>query len=224
MRILDRGWSPVREGSSLPVRQTPVDSLSCRNGHWECASQNASLFTTFRPRGNQNVSQQVVSDALNEQLAAELASWYSYLDMSAWCSQQQLHGCAGWLRAQAQEEYTHAMKIYEFLLDRNVPVVFKNIEPPGESFHTIVDVFESALKQEKENTQRIDSLFQLAMEKRAFASLVELQWFITEQVEEEKTARANLTRVKMVSEDPAAILDFDNTLSERTLPLDTSAQ
>ncbi len=143
--------------------------------------------------------------------------------MSAWCSREQLSGCAGWLRAQAQEEYTHAMKIYDFLLARNVGVTLTQVDPPRENFASIVEIFDWALQQEKENTQRIDALFQLAMDQKAFASLVELQWFITEQVEEEQSARANLTRIKMVAEDPAAILDFDNTLAERSLPLNVTA-
>lgn len=170
------------------------------------------------------MSQQLVSDALNEQLSAEFGSWYSYLAMSTWCAQTELHGCATWLRAQAQEEYTHAMKIYDFLLARNIPVELKQIDPPREAFANLVEIFEWALKQERENTQRIDALFQLAMEQRAFASLVELQWFITEQVEEEQAARANLARVKMIHDDPSAILDFDDSLSQRALPIDTSAQ
>ncbi len=170
------------------------------------------------------MSQQLVSDALNEQLSAEFASWYSYLGMSTWCSQNELHGCAIWLRAQAQEEYTHAMKIYEFLLARNISVVLKPIDPPRASFDNLVDIFEWALKQEQENTKRIDALFQLAMEQRAFASLVELQWFITEQVEEEQVARTNLAKIKMIAEDPSAIIDFDESLSQRTLPLNTSSE
>jgi len=170
------------------------------------------------------MSNKQVSDALIDQIAAEFASWYSYLAMSTWCSKQELSGCAGWLRAQAQEEYTHAMKIYEFLLDRDVAITFTKIDPPRESFASIVEIFDWALRQEQENTQRIDSLFQLAMEQKAFASLIELQWFVTEQVEEEKIARSNLARIKMVADDPAAILDFDNALSDRTLPLNTTPQ
>ena len=170
------------------------------------------------------MSQAQVTDALYKQLSQELASWYSYLAMSAWCAQQQLDGCAGWLRAQAQEEYTHAMKIYEFLLDRNLPVTLQAIQPPKDGFQSIVDVFQTALDQEQENTRSIDDLFQLAMEKKAFASLVELQWFVTEQVEEEKTARSNLTRIKMIADDPAAVLDFDNQLGQRSLPLNVSPQ
>lgn len=170
------------------------------------------------------MAREQLTDALNDQISSELASWYSYLAMSAWCARQQLSGCAQWLRAQAQEEYTHAMKIYDFLIDRDVPVQLKRIEPPRGDFGSIVEIFEWALKQEQDNTKRIDALFQRSMEEQAFASLVELQWFITEQVEEEKSARANLARIKMVAGDPAAILDFDNSLSGRSLPIDTTPQ
>lgn len=170
------------------------------------------------------MAREQLTDALNDQIASELASWYSYLAMSAWCSRQQLSGCATWLRAQAQEEYTHAMKIYDFLMDRDVRVQLKQLDPPREEFGSIVEIFEWALQQEQENTERIDTLFQRSMEEHAFASLVELQRFVTEQVEEEKSARSNLARIKMVADDPAAILDFDNALSERSLPIDTSPQ
>lgn len=168
------------------------------------------------------MTKELVFNALNEQVGSELSAWYSYLGMSDWCSSQQLNGSAKWLRAQAQEEYTHAMKLYDFLVERNAPVQLKQVEPPKAEFESIVEVFHAAMKQEEENTQRIDAIFQMALEQRAFASLVELQWFITEQVEEEKTARENLAKVKMVSQDPAAILEFDRVLGERDLVLDTS--
>ena len=165
---------------------------------------------------------ELVLNALNEQINAELSAWYAYLGMSTWCSTKQLNGCAKWLRVQAQEEYTHAMKLYEFLIERNAPVQLKQVEPPQMEFKSIVDVFRTAMKQEEENTERIDAIFQMAMDQRAYASLVELQWFITEQVEEEKSARENLAKVKMVSEDPAAILEFDRVLHERQQILDAS--
>jgi ferritin len=170
------------------------------------------------------MSKEKVVAALNEQIRVEFYSWYSYLSMSAWCSRKQLNGCARWLRAQAQEEYTHAMKLYEFLVDRDAEVQLQPIDSPKEEFDSIVNVFECALEQEVENSRRIDNLFQLALEQKSFASLVELQWFVTEQVEEEKSARENLTKIKMVKDDPAAILDFDQMLSERQLTLDTTPQ
>ncbi|QDV45335.1 putative ferritin-1 [Stieleria neptunia] len=180
--------------------------------------------STLHMKGPKKMSNQQINDALNGQIASEFASWYSYLAMSAWCSQEQLAGCAGWLRAQAQEEYTHAMKIYEFLLDRDVEVKLSPLDAPRQTFGSIVEIFECALQQEQENTKRIDDLFSMAMEQKAFASLVELQWFVTEQVEEEKTARTNLARIKMIADDPAAVLDFDNALGQRSLPMDTSPQ
>ncbi len=167
---------------------------------------------------------ELVFNALNEQVGVELASWYSYLGMSAWCSSQQLFGCANWLRAQAQEEYTHAMKIYDFLIDRNAPLQLKRVDPPAMQFASISEVFECALQQEQENTERIDAMFQLAMDQNAYASLVELQWFVSEQVEEEKSARENLAKIKMVCDDPAALFEFDRVLSERMLPLNTTPQ
>lgn len=165
---------------------------------------------------------ELVFNALNKQITAELSAWYMYLGMSAWCSEQQLLGFAKWLRAQAQEEYTHAMKIYDFLLDRNSPVQLKQVEPPQMQFESILNVFEVALKQEEENTSRIDKIFQMSIDEHAFASLVELQWFITEQVEEEKSARENLAKIKMVYQDPAALLELDRVMGERQLVIDTT--
>jgi len=164
---------------------------------------------------------ELVFNAINEQINAELSAWYSYLGMSTWCSEKQLRGCANWLRAQAQEEYTHATKLYEFLIERNAPVQLKQIDPPQMDFQSIVDVFHAALQQECENTKRIDAIFQMAIDQRAFASLVELQWFITEQVEEERAARENLAKVRMISEDPPAILEFDRVMGERNRILNT---
>ena len=194
-------------GFADPHSVDPIDWHDRCNIDWTSQSRNAHLETVM--------PKEFVFNALSEQIGAELDAWYSYLGMSAWCSAEQLHGCAAWLRAQAEEEHGHAMKIYQFLIDRNVPIQLKPIEPPTMKFESIVDVFESAMQQEQENTKRIDAIFQLAHEQHAFASLVELQWFITEQVEEEKSARENLTKIKMVGDDPAAILEFDHLMSAR---------
>lgn len=158
---------------------------------------------------------ELVFNALSKQIAAELSAWYAYLGMSAWCSERQLVGCATWLHAQAGEEHAHAMKLYQFLVDRNVTIQLMSIESPLMNFDSVVDVFETAMRQEEDNTRRIDAIFQLAHEQQAFASLVELQWFITEQVEEEKSARENLAKIKMVKDDPSAIVDFDHWMGSR---------
>lgn len=159
----------------------------------------------------------VVQDALNDQINTELYSSYNYLSMSAWCERKNFRGCANWLRVQSQEEYAHAMKLYDFLVARNGRVVLKAISAPRIEYDTIPEVFQQALEQELDVSRRIDSLYELAFKERAFAALVELQWFITEQVEEERTARDIVAKLDLVKDDPSALLDLDRELGARTL-------
>ena len=157
----------------------------------------------------------VVQNAVNEQINNELYSSYSYLAMAAWCEHQQFTGAAHWLRLQSQEEYGHALRLYDFLLVRNAEVNLKAIEQPSRQFTSIVEVFEKALAQEQRVTAQIDSLYELAFKEKAFAALVELEWFINEQVEEEKSAREVVHKLTMVKDDPAALLDMDREMSAR---------
>ena len=159
---------------------------------------------------------QVVQDALNDQINYELSSSYSYLAMSAYCELHNFLGCARWLRIQSEEEYKHGMKLYNFLIARNCKVVLKPIPAPKGEFDSIPDVFEQALKQESDVTARIEGLYELAFKERAFAELVELQWFITEQVEEERTSRDIVAKFRLVKHDSAALLDLDRELGGRT--------
>ncbi|MGE0757475.1 MAG: ferritin [Pirellulaceae bacterium] len=158
---------------------------------------------------------QVVQDALNEQINTEFASSYSYLAMSAYCERQNFRGCAHWLRLQSQEEYAHGMKLYNFMTARNAKVVLKQISAPATDYASIVDVFEKSLEQEMEVSARLDALYELAFHQKNFAALVELQWFITEQVEEEHTARDVLAKFRLVAQDPSALLDLDRELGTR---------
>jgi ferritin len=158
----------------------------------------------------------VVQDAINDQINNELYSSYSYLAMSAWCEHHQFLGSAHWLRVQSQEEYSHAMKLYDFLLMRNARVKLKPIAQPETEFESIVHVFEKSLAQEQKVTAQIDALYELAFHEKAFAALVELEWFITEQVEEEKNAREVVHKFRMLKDDPASLLELDNSLASRT--------
>lgn len=158
---------------------------------------------------------ELVHNTLNQQINAELQAWYDYLGMASWCSRQQLHGCEHWLRAQSQEEYMHAMKLFQFLLDRNLKVNMSELKPPRNDFENVAQAFEAALTQEEENTRRIHNIFDIALQQKAFTSVVELQWFITEQVEEMRIARDNFTKARMVSGDPGALLEFDRMLGQR---------
>lgn len=159
---------------------------------------------------------QVVQDALNEQITTELYSSYNYLAMSAFCERKNFRGCAQWLRVQSQEEYLHAMKLYDFLLARNGKVVLSQIRAPRTDYDSIPQVFGESLKQEEDVSRRIDLLYELAFKEKAFAALVELQWFISEQVEEERTARDIVSKFELVKDDPSALLDLDRELGTRT--------
>lgn len=158
---------------------------------------------------------QRVQDKLNEQINNELFSSYSYLGMSAYCSQEQFNGCAQWLRIQSQEENAHAMRLYDFLIARGGRVELAKVKRPKQAFKSVVDVFKNVLKQEQMVSAQIDSLFELAFKEKAFAALVEVEWFVQEQVEEEQMARELLHKFKLVKDDPASLLDLDRELAER---------
>jgi ferritin len=157
-----------------------------------------------------------VVDAINQQINSELSASYSYLAMSAWCERQKFTGAARWLRLQSQEEYMHAMKLFDFLLARDCDAELREIHAPDYPYRSLLDVFERGLKQEEEVSRQIDSLYEIAFQEKAFAAVAELQWFLTEQVEEEKTAREIVTKLTMVGSDPASILDMDRELGART--------
>jgi len=158
---------------------------------------------------------EVMQEAINQQINNELFSMYSYLSMSAFCEHKQLLGCAHWMRLQSQEEFTHAMRLYDFLIARQGRVKLQPIVQPQIDFTSILEVFEKALEQEQEVTRQINSLYELAFKEKAFAALVELEWFINEQVEEEKTARDVVYKFHLVKNDPAALLDLDRELGGR---------
>lgn len=158
---------------------------------------------------------QTVQDALNRQIHSELKASYVYLAMSAYCDRENFKGAAQWLRAQSVEEYAHAMKLFDFMLARHGAVELRALEAPKLEFQSILEVFETAFKQEQEVSRQIDALYELAGEEKAYAAMVQLEWFITEQVEEEKTFREIVARMHMVEHDPASLLDIDRELGSR---------
>ncbi len=158
---------------------------------------------------------ETMQDAINKQINNELFAMYSYLSMSAYCEHKQFRGCASWMRIQSREEYTHAMRLYDFLIARNGRVKLLPIAQPQIDFGSVTEVFQIALDQEISVTEQINGLYEMAFNEKAFAALVELEWFINEQVEEEKTARDILYKFKLVKDDPAALLDLDRELGAR---------
>lgn len=157
-----------------------------------------------------------VLEAINRQINSELSASYAYLAMSAFCECQKFTGAARWLRAQSAEEHMHAMKLFDFVLARDRSVDLLAIERPKVDFKTVAEVFDRALAQEQEVSRQIDSLYEIAFQEKAFSAVAELQWFLTEQVEEEKTAREIVAKFHMVGNDPASLLDLDRELGART--------
>ena len=157
-----------------------------------------------------------VLEAINRQINSELSASYTYLAMSAYCEREKFTGAARWLRLQSQEEHMHAMKLFDFVLARDCDVQLRAIQAPHSPFSSLLDVFERALEQEQEVSHQIDALYETAFTEKAFAAVAELQWFLTEQVEEEKTGREIVTKLKMVGNDPASLLDMDRELGSRS--------
>ena len=159
-----------------------------------------------------------VLNAINEQINSEFEASYTDLAMASFCEQLRFSGAAKWLRSQSDEERQHGLKLFDFVLARDGAVELKTIEKPKGSFESLGAVFEHALAQEKRVTQEINSLYELCFKEKAFAEMTELQWFLTEQVEEEKTARDIVAKFKLVKNDAAALLDIDRELASRTRP------
>lgn len=156
-----------------------------------------------------------VLSAINEQVAAEFSASFSYLAMAAWCEHHQFTGAGHWFRLQSQEEHAHAMKLFDFLIARHHPVSLGQINKPTATFGSLVEVFEAAQAQERVVSQQIDALYEMAFTEKVFAAMAELQWFVTEQVEEEKTVREIVAKLRMVKDDPSSILDLDRELGAR---------
>ncbi|HXK40227.1 MAG TPA: ferritin [Candidatus Paceibacterota bacterium] len=158
---------------------------------------------------------QTIQDAINEQIKNELYSAYQYLAMAAYCESVNLSGFAHWMRTQSQEETQHAMKFYDFILDRNGRVVLQAIEQPVVEFGSPLEVFERALEYEREVTAMINDLYGLAVRENDYASQTFLQWFVTEQVEEEKNAGDVVETLKMIGDKSEALFLLDRELSRR---------
>ena len=156
-----------------------------------------------------------LQDALNDQITSELYSAYVYLAMSAHLTGANLPGFARWMRLQSQEEYSHAMKIYDFVLQRGGRVVLKPVDQPPAQYKSPLDVFQQALKHEQKVTGMINRLYELAIKENDYPTQIMLQWFVTEQVEEEHAAGDVVEQLKMIGNEPTALFLLDQQLGTR---------
>ena len=156
-----------------------------------------------------------LEEAINEQINKELYSGYLYLSMSAYCEAENLPGAANWMRIQAQEELGHAMRLFDHVKARGGRVVLKAIEMPPPVWKSPLGMFEEVLEHERKVTGLINRLYEVALSENDYATQMELQWFITEQVEEEESAGQVVEQLRRVGDQPMGLLMLDGQLGQR---------
>lgn len=154
-------------------------------------------------------------EAMNDQIREELSSAYIYLGLSARMAAKGLNGFAHWLRRQWEEELVHALKLYDFLLQRDVEVELRALAKPEITAETPLEVFGLVLAHEQHITACINKLYAAAVEEQDYASQTLLQWFVTEQLEEEESAREILDAIRLVGNSGASLFLLDRELGSR---------
>jgi len=156
-----------------------------------------------------------MESALNGQLNAELFSSYLYLSMAAYFASTNMAGMAKWMRAQAKEEELHAMKFFDFIADRKARVKLTAIDTPESEWASPLAAFEATYAHEQKVTGMIGELVKLAKEEGDGATGIFLQWFVSEQVEEEKSADDIVQKLKAIEDAAPALLMLDGVLGRR---------
>ena len=158
---------------------------------------------------------QKLQDAINEQINAELYSAYLYLAMAADLEDKNLPGFAHWMRLQHDEEQVHALKLFDFMLDRGGRVKLKAIGEPPSTWASVLEIFENAFAHEQKVTGLIHALYTLALEENDYPTQSLLQWFIDEQVEEEKNASDAVAQLQMTGDFGPGLLMMDREMAQR---------
>ena len=158
-----------------------------------------------------------LATAINRQINMELTASYLYLAMSAYCSSCEFPGMANWFKMQSDEEISHAGKLYNYVVDVGGRVELFEIPTPKQEFDSFLEIFQTAFAHEQKVSSAINDLYELAFQEKAFATQAHLQWFLLEQIEEEKTIRQLVMRLKAIGGDQPALLDFDRDLGERQM-------
>ena len=156
-----------------------------------------------------------INEALNRQIKEEFYSSYLYLSMAAYLESLGLRGFAHWMEMQAKEELGHAMKIYKFVVERGGRVKLFDIQQPPVEWESPLQTFEEALKHEQYITSKINGLMSLAREVGDYATEIFLQWFVTEQIEEEASVGEVVEKLKLVKDSPNGLFMIDRELGMR---------
>lgn len=156
-----------------------------------------------------------VKNILNEQINKEFYSAYLYLAMSAYFDDMGLYGFANWTKVQAREEVDHGMILFDYLIDRDCKIQLKQIDFPQEEFQTPLQVFEKILEHEKYVTSLIDCIAYMSQEECDLATRNFINWYLKEQVEEEKNANDIITKLRLFGDEKASLFLMDAELAKR---------
>lgn len=165
-----------------------------------------------------------MAQALNEQINKEMYSAYLYMSMSACSNTMGLKGFANWFMVQYHEEMFHAMKLFEYVQRQGEEVKLEAVKAPPKDFASQLDMFTQTLAHEQFITKSINELMELAVEKKDHATQIFLEWYVTEQVEEEENDNDIIAQLKLIGDNPHALLMLDRELAARvtTIPTDFS--
>jgi ferritin len=153
--------------------------------------------------------------AINKQIQAEYYSSYMYLAMAAYCDSVNMPGYAHWMREQAEEELEHALKFFDYIVERGGRVILEAIQQPPVEYDSLLAVAEETYAHEQKVTSLIHALYEVAVAEKDYASQVFLQWYIKEQVEEEDNARTIVDQFKMIGDHPNGLFMLDRQLGAR---------
>jgi ferritin len=156
-----------------------------------------------------------IEEVLNKHLTEEMYSSYLYLSMSAYCDSISLKGFAHWMKIQSQEEYAHVEKIFDYIQEKQGKVTLAPINGPKVDWKNIIDVFEDTLEHEEKVSEMINVLATTALEEKDHATSNFLQWFVTEQVEEEAHVSEMLDQLKLVEGKGAGLFMLDREAKQR---------
>ena len=162
-------------------------------------------------------------EGLNNQINFEFYSSYTYLAMASYCESIDLKGFANFFRVQAKEELDHAMKLYDYVYQKNGTVKLEQVDKPKGDFEGVIDVFVKGYEHEQLVSKKIYELTDIAYEEREHSTISLLKWFIDEQVEEENNFNSLVKRIRRVEDNPAGLYLMDDELATRVYTPITNA-
>ena len=176
------------------------------------ASALSSIVAIFHPQKEIKMLSEKMVTALNEQIAMEGYASFLYLSMAGWFENKSMLGCAAFMYRQSQEEHVHMMKIFHYLIDMDTVAISPAIEQPPATFSDVKTVFADTLAHEQRVTKSINDLVELAIKENDHATYAFLQWYVTEQREEESLMRTILDKINLIGDGSQSLYFIDKEI------------